>query len=71
MKTVGIVGLGVMGASFAARTKELGYRVLGMDIDQKTVDYALEHDMIDEGSIDASSCSGSAILLSWLYIRRS
>lgn len=58
MKTVGIVGLGVMGASFAARTKELGYRVLGMDIDQKTVDYALEHDMIDEGSIDASLLLG-------------
>lgn len=53
MKTVGIVGLGVMGASFAMRAKELGYRVLGMDIDPQTIDYALSHGMVDEAGTDA------------------
>lgn len=52
MKTIGIVGLGVMGASFAMRCKELGYRVIGMDIDPNTIAYALEHHMIDAGGSD-------------------
>lgn len=48
--TFGIVGLGVMGGSFAARLHQLGYTVAGIDLDQKTLDYALAHDMIDKGS---------------------
>lgn len=52
MKTIGIVGLGVMGASFALRCKELGYRVIGMDIDPSAIAYALEEHMIDEGGSD-------------------
>lgn len=46
---VGIVGLGVMGGSYAARLKELGYTIYGFDKDQQTLDYALNNQMIDQG----------------------
>lgn len=49
MKTIGIIGLGVMGGSFAARFKELGFEVLGFDIDEEAIQYALNHNMIDAG----------------------
>ncbi|WP_288341320.1 prephenate dehydrogenase [uncultured Dubosiella sp.] len=54
MKTIGIVGLGVMGASFAQRAKALGYRVLGIDLDPDTIEYAVMRGMVDKGSTDAS-----------------
>lgn len=50
--TAGIVGLGVMGGSFAARFKQMGFRVIGFDTSTETLDYAFEHGMIDEGSTD-------------------
>ncbi|MCF0258475.1 MAG: prephenate dehydrogenase [Erysipelotrichaceae bacterium] len=49
MKTIGIVGLGVMGGSFAARAKELGYTVIGFDLNQKALDEALAKGILDEG----------------------
>lgn len=52
MKTIGIIGLGVMGGSFAARLKQLGYEVIGFDLDEKTLDYARENKMIDQGFSD-------------------
>ena len=48
----GIVGLGVMGGSFAARLRQLGYKVYGMDLDPDTLKYALEQGIIDSGSPD-------------------
>ncbi len=48
--TVGIVGLGVMGGSFASRLHQLGFRVIGFDQDEQVLSYALEHDMIDQGA---------------------
>ena len=52
MKTIGIVGLGVMGGSFSARAKELGYKVIGFDLDQRALDFAMEKGWLDEGYTD-------------------
>ncbi|WP_304750058.1 prephenate dehydrogenase [Dubosiella newyorkensis] len=68
MKTIGIVGLGVMGASFAMRCKQLGYIVYGIDIDHETIEYALDHDMIDEGDTKGDgSLSKCDLVLLALY----
>ncbi len=47
-----IVGLGLLGGSYAKGLKEAGYRVYGIARHQETIDYALNHRLIDEGSIE-------------------
>ncbi len=46
---VGIVGIGLIGGSYAKSLKRYGYKIYGIDIDQKVIDFALEHDIIDYG----------------------
>ncbi len=48
MKKVLIVGLGLIGASYALKLKENGYYVYGYDKDIDTINYALKNDIIDE-----------------------
>lgn len=45
-----IVGLGVIGGSYAAALSEKGYHVNGITLNQKDIDYAVERNMIEEGS---------------------
>ena len=45
--TIGVVGLGLIGASLAAAFKEAGYKVLGDDKDRPTKDFALMAGTID------------------------
>ena len=45
-----IVGLGLMGGSYAKGLKRLGFRVTALARRKETVDYALEHGIIDAGS---------------------
>ena len=47
-----IVGLGLMGGSYAMALKRLGYHVYGLARRQQTIDYALEHGIIDKGSAE-------------------
>ena len=47
-----IVGLGLLGGSYAKGLKEAGYRVYGIARRQETIDYALNHRLINEGSIE-------------------
>ena len=47
-----IVGLGLLGGSYAKGLKKAGYRVYGIARRQETIDYALNHRLIDEGSIE-------------------
>ncbi len=54
MKTVGVVGLGVMGGSFCGRMKELGWRVLGFDPNGRSLKTARDKGWIDEGYADFS-----------------
>ena len=44
-----IVGLGLMGGSYAKALKRLGYHVCALARRQETIDYAVEHGIIDEG----------------------
>ncbi|MDO4663439.1 MAG: prephenate dehydrogenase [Erysipelotrichaceae bacterium] len=54
MKTAGIIGMGVMGGSFAGRLKQLGYRVYGFDLNGHSLKRAKEKGWIDEGFADFS-----------------
>lgn len=54
MKTAGIIGLGVMGGSFAARLKELGWKIVGFDLNTQSLKKAKENGWIDEGFADFS-----------------
>ena len=47
-----IVGLGVIGASFAEGLKQKGHYIYGVDKDESTLSYALNKHIIDEGSTD-------------------
>ena len=44
-----IVGLGLMGGSYARALKRLGYHVSAIDTRQKSIDFALENGLIDRG----------------------
>ena len=48
---IGIVGLGLMGASYAARLKERGQTIYGFARRQETIDKALEYNIVDKGTI--------------------
>ena len=45
-----IVGLGLMGGSYAKALKRLGYRVYAIDSRSDAISYALENEIIDKGS---------------------
>lgn len=47
MSTIGVVGLGVMGASFCARLKEKGHTIVGLDKDPTTLEQALANGWVD------------------------
>lgn len=50
--TITVVGLGVIGGSFAMAIKEQNIaKLYGIDIDENTIKYAIENNIIDEGFI--------------------
>lgn len=49
-----IIGLGVIGGSYAAALSEKGYHVNGVTLNQKDIDYALDRKMIEYGSTVSS-----------------
>lgn len=49
---IGIVGLGLIGGSYAKSLKKFGYTIYGIDINQESLDYALKHNIIDFGDSD-------------------
>ena len=44
-----IVGLGLMGGSYARALKRLGYHITAIDTRRESIDYALKNGIIDEG----------------------
>lgn len=50
-----IVGLGLIGGSYAQALKSKGYFVMGIDHDQETLQIAQRQCMIDKGSVDGES----------------
>lgn len=47
-----IVGLGLLGGSYAEALKKKGYKVAAITRSQESIDYALENGLIDEGTIE-------------------
>lgn len=45
-----IVGLGLIGGSYAKALKRIGYKILAIDTDIDAIEYALENEIIDDGS---------------------
>ncbi len=63
-----IIGLGLLGGSYAMGLKQAGYRVFGVARRQETIDYALEHQLIDKGTLDPEAFLDQAdIVIFGLY----
>lgn len=64
-----IVGLGLLGGTYAMCLKHLGCRVTAVDIDEKAICWAKEHGVIDEGTAGAPEAllSGADVVVLGLY----
>ena len=63
-----IVGLGLLGGSYALVLKKEGYYVSAIARRKETIDYALKHNMIDEGSIEVGNLVSQAdVIIFGLY----
>ena len=51
-KKILIVGLGLLGGSYAKVLKRFGFHISALTLEQSDIDYALGEDIIDEGSIE-------------------
>ena len=51
---IGIVGLGLIGGTYAKSLRKYPYKIYGIDIETSVIDYALENNIIDHGTIDPS-----------------
>ena len=49
-----IVGLGLIGGSYAYKLKEVGYEVGAITLNQDDIDYALSNNIIDHGNVNVS-----------------
>lgn len=63
-----IIGLGLIGGSYAMGLKKQGYHVDAIDINQLSIDYAIEHNIIDQGStFDIELIQNADFIISGLY----
>ncbi len=62
-----IIGLGLLGGSYAQGLSEAGCQVTGIDIDPEAIQYAKEQGWITEGGTDPELVAGSGIVISALY----
>ena len=63
-----IVGLGLIGGSYAMGLKKNGYHVDAIEINQLSIDYAIKHNIIDRGStFDIDYIKEADIIISGLY----
>ena len=51
-KRILIVGLGLLGGSYAKALKRFGFHISAITLDQESIDYALNENLIDEGSTE-------------------
>ena len=51
-KNILIVGLGLLGGSYARVLKRFGFHIAAITKEQSSIDYALQEEMIDEGSTE-------------------
>ena len=66
-KNILIVGLGLMGGSYARGLKRLGFHVSAIDRDPEAIRWALEHDVIDRGydHVDETTVRDADAAYSW------
>ena len=63
-KRILIVGLGLLGGSYARVLKRFGFHISAITKEQSSIDYALRENIIDDGSVDLDSdMIGSADLV--------
>ncbi|MEF9920204.1 MAG: prephenate dehydrogenase [Erysipelotrichaceae bacterium] len=63
-----IVGLGLIGGSYALGLSKKGYHVSAIDTNQLSIDYALEHNFIEKGStFDIELIQNADIIIFGLY----
>lgn len=68
-KHILIVGLGLLGGSYAMALKRQGYRVSAITRQQSSIDYALAHEIIDDGTteVDAALLASADVVVFALY----
>lgn len=68
-KSILIVGLGLMGGSYARGLKRLGFRVTAIDRDPEAIAWALEHGVIDRGydHVDEETVRNTDVAIFALY----
>jgi prephenate dehydrogenase len=62
-RVAAVVGLGMIGGSFALRLRECGARVIGVDIDGAVVSAAQERGAIDAGSTDLDAVGTADLVI--------
>ncbi len=64
-----IVGLGLMGGSYAKALKKQGFRVTAIDRRQETIDYAVSNHIVDKGyaQVWEEAVSGADVIIFALY----
>ena len=64
---IGIVGLGLLGGSYAKGLYQAGYQVVGIDIDPEAIEFAKRMKWIVDGGDDVSLLEDCDIVISALY----
>ena len=55
-KKILIVGLGLLGGSYAKVLRRFGFHISAITLDQSSIDYAIRENIIDEGSTELDTC---------------
>ncbi len=68
-KKILIVGLGLLGGSYGMALKRKGYSVSAITLEQSSIDYAIEHNIIDNGTtqVDADLIKSADLIIFALY----
>ena len=68
-KKILIVGLGLLGGSYAKVLKRFGFHISAITLDQSSIDYALKEEIIDEGTteLDADMIGDADLVIFALY----
>ena len=68
-KRILIVGLGLLGGSYARVLKRFGFHISAITLDQSSIDYALKEKIIDEGStqLDENIIGSADLVIFALY----
>ena len=66
--SIGIIGLGVLGGSYAQALSAAGYRsILGVDIDPDSIAWAKQQGWITEGTADSAAVQNCDLVICCLY----